>query len=183
MTEQQPYEVIRQGRGYELRHYPESVVAEVRVRADFDSAGSLAFQPLVTYIGGANESRSSLAMTAPVIQNEPLAMTAPVLQAAGGDGEYVVAFVLPRSVNLESAPIPTDPRVRIRRIPESITAATRYSGRWSRSAYLAKVAELQAALTKDGLTPQGEPRFARFDPPFKPWFLRRNEVQWDVEST
>ena len=183
MTEQQPYEVIRQGRGYELRHYPESVVAEVRVRADFDSAGSLAFQPLVTYIGGANESRSSLAMTAPVIQNEPLAMTAPVLQAAGGDGEYVVAFVLPRSVNLESAPIPTDPRVRIRRIPESITAATRYSGRWSRSAYLAKVAELQAALTKDGLTAQGEPRFARFDPPFKPWFLRRNEVQWDVEST
>ncbi|MFM1916770.1 MAG: hypothetical protein RJB01_285 [Actinomycetota bacterium] len=182
MTEQQPYTVIREGSGYELRHYPACVVAEVVIRADFDSAGSLAFRPLVAYIGGANQSRTPIAMTAPVIQNESLAMTAPVLQAAGDDGEYVVAFVLPSTVTMESAPIPTDPRVRLRQIPESTTAATRYSGRWSRSAYLAKVEELLAALAMDGLTPKGEPRFARFDPPFKPWFLRRNEVQIDVES-
>lgn len=183
MTEQQPYTVIRKGSGYELRHYPTCVVAEVVVRSDFDSAGTLAFRPLVAYIGGANQARASIAMTAPVIQNESLAMTAPVLQAASGDGEYVVAFVLPSTISLESAPIPTDQRVRLRKVPECITAATQYSGRWSRSAYLAKVEELRAGLAADGLTPRGEPRFARFDPPFKPWFLRRNEVQLDVESS
>jgi hypothetical protein len=26
----------------------------------------------------------------------------------------------------------------------------------------------------------GEPRFARFNPPFTPWFLRRNEIVIDV---
>jgi hypothetical protein len=41
---------------------------------------------------------------------------------------------------------------------------------------------LQAALLLAGLTPVGPPRFARFDPPFKPWFLRRNEVVQDVEE-
>jgi hypothetical protein len=28
----------------------------------------------------------------------------------------------------------------------------------------------------------GPPRFARFDPPFKPWFLRHNEVVQDVQE-
>ncbi|HEX9230079.1 MAG TPA: heme-binding protein, partial [Arthrobacter sp.] len=31
-------------------------------------------------------------------------------------------------------------------------------------------------------TAVGPPRFARFDPPFKPWFLRRNEVLQDVQE-
>jgi SOUL heme-binding protein. len=39
---------------------------------------------------------------------------------------------------------------------------------------------LRAAIAADGLVEVGEPRLARFDPPFKPWFLRRNEVQIDV---
>jgi hypothetical protein len=30
------------------------------------------------------------------------------------------------------------------------------------------------------LTPIGVPRFARFDPPYTPWFLRRNEVLVDI---
>lgn len=33
-----------------------------------------------------------------------------------------------------------------------------------------------------GLAAIGLPRFARFDPPFKPWFLRHNEVIQDVEQ-
>lgn len=39
---------------------------------------------------------------------------------------------------------------------------------------------LQDAVVAAGFTPVGPPRFARFDPPFKPWFLRRNEVVQDV---
>jgi hypothetical protein len=32
-----------------------------------------------------------------------------------------------------------------------------------------------------GLQAVGPPRFARFNPPFTPWFLRRNEVVQGVE--
>ena len=34
--------------------------------------------------------------------------------------------------------------------------------------------------TSDEFVPVGPPRFARYDAPFKPWFLRRNEVVQDV---
>lgn len=180
VTEQQPYEVVRVGRGYELRRYPACVVAEVTVDADFERAGSIAFRPLVNYIGGNNQSRTSLAMTAPVVQSEKLAMTAPVVQSSGSGSGHVVAFVLPASVRLESVPIPNDPRVVIREMPASLTAVSRFSGRWSESSYVKHVEALQEAIAADGLTSVGEPRFARFDPPFKPWFLRRNEVHIDV---
>ena len=180
MTEQQPYEVVREGNGYELRRYPACVIAEVTVAAGFDEAGSLAFRPLVNYIGGSNRTRESLAMTAPVVQSRKLDMTAPVVQQTGEDGQQVVAFVLPKSVTLDSAPVPADPRVVIREIPPSLTAVARYSGRWSESSYDHHVAALRKVLAADGLTAVSEPRLARFDPPFKPWFLRRNEVHIDV---
>ena len=38
-------------------------------------------------------------------------------------------------------------------------------------------------IEERGLRPVGEPIFARYNPPFMPWFLRRNEVLVQVEST
>ena len=177
--------------------YPACAVAEVTVDADFDKAGSLAFQPLFTYISGNNLGQVSIDMTAPVVQresgeletgssarrSEKLSMTAPVLQSRDVSGQQVVAFVLPSSVTAASAPTPVDSRVVIREIPPSLTAATRYSGRWSRSGYTEHLQQLRSALERDGLHAVGEPRFARFDSPMKPWFLRRNEVHIDVEDT
>ena len=197
VTEQQPYTVLRTGDGYELREYPACAVAEVTVDADFDKAGSLAFQPLFTYISGNNLGQVSIDMTAPVVQRdsdgpeprastgrgEKLSMTAPVVQSNDVSGRQVVAFVLPSSVTAASAPIPLDSRVVIREIAPSLTAATRYSGRWSRSGYTEHLQQLRSALERDGLHAVGEPRFARFDSPMKPWFLRRNEVHIDVEDT
>lgn len=182
MTEQQPYTVVRRCDAYELRRYPGSVIAEVTVDGTFEEAGNRAFRPLVEYIGGRNTAQQSMAMTAPVVQEQRLAMTAPVVQAADGEGRYSVAFVLPASVDLASAPTPTDPRVHVRAMPSSLTAVSRYSGRWSQSAYERHLEALRLALEADGLVVVGEPRFARFDPPFKPWFMRRNEVHLDVAA-
>ena len=41
---------------------------------------------------------------------------------------------------------------------------------------------LQAALQRDGLTPTGPARLARYDPPWQPWFMRRNEAQVPVSQ-
>lgn len=188
MTEQQPFELIRRYPHFELRRYPDYVVAEVTVTADFDRAGNAAFRHLFNYISGSNNARQKLAMTAPVLQ-EPgprkLAMTTPVLQSgpvpgSGEPAEYSVAFVLPAGVTADSAPVPADPMVRIRAVPGSLAAVLGFSGSGSASAFQKRNDGLQAALTLAGLTPVGTPRFARFDPPFKPWFLRHNEVVQDV---
>jgi len=184
MTEQQPYEVVERYSGFELRRYPAHVVAEVSVRGSFESAGNRAFGTLFGYITGRNRSASTIAMTAPVVQEvagpEKVAMTAPVVQTEMSTGEHVIAFVLPASMTAETAPIPTDPQVRLRAVPERLAAATRYSGRWAESAYRRHLADLEAATTQAGLVPVGAARFARFDPPLTPWFLRRNEVVQDV---
>ncbi|MDQ0665505.1 hypothetical protein QFZ35_004003 [Arthrobacter ulcerisalmonis] len=189
MTEQQPYELIRRYPHFELRWYPAYAVAEVAVSTAFDRAGNAAFRYLFNYISGNNTARRKLAMTAPVIQEsgppQKLAMTAPVLQrgplpGADGPAEFVVGFVLPAGVTADTAPAPTDPRVSVRGVPASPAAAMSFSGSGSAAAFQRHNTGLQAALELAGLTPVGAPRFARFDPPFKPWFLRRNEVIQDV---
>ncbi|GAA3404558.1 SOUL family heme-binding protein [Pseudarthrobacter polychromogenes] len=188
MTEQQPYELVKRYPHFELRRYPAYAVAEVQVNATFDRAGNAAFRHLFNYISGSNTARQKLAMTAPVIQapgaSQKLAMTAPVLQSGplqgGAATDFSVAFVLPAGVTAETAPVPQNPDVKIRPVPGSLTAVVRFSGSGSEAAFARHNEGLQAALNLVGLAPVGPPRFARFDPPFKPWFLRHNEVLQDV---
>lgn len=190
MTEQQPYDLVQQYPHFELRRYPAHVLAEVQVHAAFDRAGNEAFRYLFNYISGNNTSRQKLSMTAPVIQesgtSEELVMTAPVLQSGpisgAADDGYVVAFVLPAGLTAETAPKPEEPRVKIREVPGALSAVARFTGNGSAAAFQRHTVALMEALQLADLTPVGSPRFARFDPPFKPWFLRHNEVVLDVKE-
>jgi hypothetical protein len=188
MTEQQPFEVLQRFPDFEVRRYPAHAVAEVTVKAPFDNAGNAAFRLLFGYISGNNTARESVSMTAPVLQtpapSRKLAMTAPVVQSGAlGDSEFVVSFVLPSNVTAGTAPVPTNPKVKIRSVPGSVAAVLGFSGRGSESAFEKRNHDLQEALAQAGLQPIGAPRFARFDPPFKPWFLRKNEVVQDIEES
>ncbi|MFJ6195412.1 SOUL family heme-binding protein [Micromonospora sp. NPDC092111] len=181
MTEQQPYRVLGQHPGFELRRYPAHLVAEMRVGGTFSTAGNEAFRPLAAYLSGANRSRRAVGMTAPVVQEpagpERIAMTAPVVQVEGDRPDcWLVRFVLPASLSTATVPEPEDPRIVIREIPEQLAAAVRFGGRWTDRAFDQRATALGRAVTAAGLTPSGAIRYARFDPPWKPWFLRRNEV-------
>ena len=166
MTEEQPYEVVREHPEFELRRYPEHVVAETRVTGSFEGAGNASFRRLVGYIGGRNT------------QSRKVAMTAPVVQEAEDEeaGRFVVGFVMPAGFDLAGAPDPTDDDVRLRAVPAHTAAALRFSGRWSRGRYDEHERRLRAALAEAGVEVVGPARFARFDPPWTPWFLRHNEV-------
>jgi hypothetical protein len=178
MTEEQPFSVVSTHPGFELRRYEPCVVAEVEVDGSLEAAGNRAFRRLVGYIGGQNRTGRSLAMTAPVVQEQGgrrIAMPAPVVQEEHAD-RHVVGFVMPAGETLETLPQPKDAGVSLREVPEELAAVVRYSGRWTESGYREHVAELEDAVAQAGLTVTGPPRWARFDPPWKPWFLRRNEV-------
>lgn len=182
MTEQQAYEVVRTYEGFELRRYAPHVVAEVVVRGPFEDAGNIAFGALFGYISGKNMSATKVAMTAPVIQRdaERIAETTLLEPREAGSAEQAVAFVLPATVTLDRAPVPTSPDVRLRQRPEVLAAACRYRGRWTEALFDEHRRELSRAVTAAGFTPVGSARWARFDPPYKPWFLRRNEIVLDV---
>lgn len=180
--EEPDYEVIRKLEdNLELRQYAPYVVAEVVLNATADEAGNQAFPILAGYIFGKNKGERKFAMTAPVTQSAApvkMEMTAPVTQAAvpGTPGGMRVQFVLPKGVTLETAPEPLDPRVQLRLVPATRMAVIRYSGTWSQSNYEEHLALLKAALAKAGVATQGEPVLARYNAPFTPWFLRRNEI-------
>jgi len=148
-------------------------------------AGRAAFPILAGYIFGKNKGERKLAMTAPVTQAaEPvkLKMTAPVTQAIDAGG-FRVQFVLPQGVTAANAPEPLDARVMLRNIAAARVAVIRYSGFWSEANYLAHLTELRTHLHSAGLTEIGEPVYARYDPPFTPWFLRRNEIWLKLEGS
>jgi hypothetical protein len=174
--EEPKYSVVQRYADFEVRDYPAYLVAETTVESDFEDAGSKAFQRLFNYISGQNSGGQSIEMTAPVVQKgQKIAMTAPVIQS-GGASSFVVQFVMPAKWTLSTLPKPNDQSVVIREVPAARFAVIRYSGFWSRSRYDARLALLQAAMAREHLKASGAPIWARYDPPFMPWFLRRNEI-------
>jgi len=179
--EEPAFELLKTLDAVEIRRYAPYVVAEVIVASTAERAGNDAFPILAGYIFGKNKGERKMAMTAPVTQSaEPkkMAMTAPVTQSAapGAPGSWRVQFVLPRSVSLAEAPEPLDARVSLREVPPARWAVLTYSGRWTPANDNEQLARLKATLTQAGIAWAGEPLWARYNGPFTPGFMRRNEV-------
>lgn len=176
------YRVLEQEGAYELREYAPYLLAETEVESGFMNAGNVAFGRLFRYISGANSAQTEIAMTAPVEQGsrregEKIAMTAPVEQSRG-EGVYRVGFVVPRKYSRDTVPKPLDPRVSIREVGARKVAVWRYSGRWTEENFREHEQQLRQILTRKQLPaePGDSAIIARYDAPFIPWFMRRNEV-------
>lgn len=190
--EQASFSVVERDGRFELRDYAPYLLAETRVESDFFDAGNIAFGRLFRYISGNNARRESISMTAPVTQapagaarsgkGEKIAMTAPVNQVPAPGGGFMVGFVVPSKYSRATVPQPLDPAVSIREVPAQRIASWRYSGRWTEANFRAAEGELRAALKKRALVAVGDAQIARYDPPFMPAFLRRNEVLLPVRS-
>ena len=180
--EEPSYQVLETFPEFELRRYGPTLVAETQVRGDFEGAGNQAFRRLADFIFGNNVAGEKIEMTAPVTQ-------APVGTTGGSGaitpeprGDYRLSFVMPGRFSVESIPTPRDPAIRIRSEPARTLAARRYSGRWSWENYRDNETVLLDAVRSAGLTPVGPTLYARYNAPFVPWFLRRNEVLVEVRD-
>ena len=185
--EEPEYRVVKEYEDFELRRYAAFLIAATEVQGEFDAAGNRGFRILFDYISGNNEQAEAIAMTAPVGQRakgEKIAMTAPVSQvkADGSPDLYSISFVVPGEYTLETVPRPRDPRVRIQQVPSRLVAVRRYSGRWRIANYRENESFLLQAVANAGLQTVGEPEYARYNSPFKPWFMRRNEVMIEVRT-
>ena len=176
--EKASYEIKKKKGNFELRLYDNYIVAETIVTGDFKDVGNEGFRRLYKYISGHNRKNRSISMTAPVNQeadSEKIAMTAPVGQEKVAD-KWRITFLMPSEYTLATLPEPLDQRVTIRQETGRLIAAIRYSGSWSQEKYRHNKDQLELLILNNGLKPIGPPVWARYDPPFMPWFLRRNEV-------
>ena len=108
-------------------------------------------------------------------------MTAPVLQESTDLSSWIVSFVMPAEMKLEDLPNPEGSKVTLRTLSEQLCATLGFNGITTTAKVQEKELELRAVLTKEGLTPIGALRIARFDPPWKPGILRYNEVILDIK--
>ena len=183
--EKAKYTVVEKDGSFELRQYGPQIVAETFVEGGFDEVGNKGFRRLYGYISGKNRKKESISMTAPVSQeasSEKIAMTAPVNQERV-NGKWRIAFLMPSEYTMETLPEPLDPSVTLRETAGQLMAAIRYSGTWGRERYEERKAQLLEWIGNRALKPIAEPVFARYNPPFMPWFLRRNEILIPVEGS
>lgn len=206
------YEVERRFDDAELRKYAPSIVAETEVRGTREEAASEGFRRLAGYIFGGNRGRARVEMTAPVTMEggqriamtapvtmedgqriamtapvtmeggQRIAMTAPVALAPDVAGGWRVQFTMPRAWTLDTLPVPDDARVVLRAVPSRWMLVRRYQGGWSEARRAEEEAQLESARAREGLTALGAPVWARFDPPWKPGFLKHNEVWIEVAA-
>jgi hypothetical protein len=114
-------------------------------------------------------------MTAPVITSEKIPMTAPVITK-----KNYMAFVLPSTYNIDTAPIPSNPEVNIKHQPEKILAVLRFSGKTLEKQVEKQIKKLIEILKNNKIQIIDDPMLMRYNSPFAPGFIRRNEVAFEI---
>jgi hypothetical protein len=155
-------------------------------------------------VGTTNQNPEEIAMTAPVAMksqnSEKIAMTAPVAATPSSkDGnskqqeitspkpfkeqtKWVISFTMPSKYTLATIPMPVNPAVTLRTIPAYQAVAMKFSGFNNPDKVAAKIAAVNEFCQKRGYRKIGAPNYARYNPPWTLWFMRRNEVIQTVET-
>lgn len=164
-TEEPTFAQVRGEGDFELRDYPALVVAEVTSSGDRQRASGASFRRLAAYIFAQDRPEGG----------ESIAMTAPVIQQETGAGAWRMRFVMPAQYTLATLP-PAPADIALTEVPARRMAAVRFSGNGGAGDLAAREAQLRQWLAGQGIAPAGEAEFAFYDAPMVPGPLRRNEV-------
>jgi hypothetical protein len=175
--EEPSYRVITQSEPFEIREYPPLIVAQVEVPGDLSEASSAGFRLIANYIFGNNISVRDSGLTTAEPVPEKIAMTVPVIAEGKGDQKtWLIQFVMPKQYTLETLPKPNNPQVKLLAMGPQKIAVIRFTGFNSDEKVQEKTAELMAWIKSRNALPLGNPRLARYNPPWSiPW-MRRNEI-------
>ena len=158
-TERPPYQVVdRLSSGIEIRQYQEQTWISTTHHSDDSS-----FLVLASYIFGSNVEGEKVAMTAPVITDSKM------------------SFILPAGISKDNAPTPDGQAMDFTTVPARRLATLQFSWLTPPERVEKKTAELLAALQEREIATQGRPFLMRYNDPWTPPFLRRNEVAIEIE--
>lgn len=157
-----PYRVISKMEGFEIRKYPELIVAKTRLNeGSYKSNSSDGFRKIASYIFGGNSSDQQIAMTSPV----QMEMT----------GNYAMSFFMPLEFDLNSLPIPDRKDVIITTEPEKMVAVIEFSGFANDEILIQKFEELKKMLTLKNFRFKDSYSYLGYNPPYQ-MVNRRNEI-------
>ncbi len=165
--EEPAFTLVSQDGAFSIRDYAPMVVAEVSVTGDQGQAVNQGFRILAGYIYGGNHGARRIEMTAPVAQIPDA-------------GAWIVRFTMPRATTLATLPTPNDQRIHLVALPAQRRAVLRFSGWMTQRLFAEKSAALRAIAQARHLHTDTTITLAQYNPPWTPWFLRRNEVMVGV---
>ena len=147
------------GSNTEIRDYEEQTWISTDQAGDRGS-----FMVLASYIFGGNADSEKIAMTAPVVTDRKM------------------SFILPAEMSIDDAPKPDGQNIVFEVVPSRRVAALSFSWWASSKRVAAKTATLLALLEENEIAVVGTPFLMRYNDPWTPPFLRRNEVAVEVSS-
>lgn len=161
------YRIIKKEKDFEVRMYDEIALAQ---SLENDYRGYSGFNEAFDYISGYNDQSQKIAMTTPVINEVK-------------DDSMTMAFVMPSSIPFEQLPKPNSPRLSMVKKENLMFASLRFSGTVCPTTFENKKKELLAWMNDHELTAGSVIWLARYNPPFIPGFLKRNEVLISIENS
>jgi hypothetical protein len=176
-TEEPSYRATQQAEPFEIRQYAPLIVAQVEVPGDLSEASSAGFRLIANYIFGNNISVRDGGVNMAEPAPEKIAMTIPVIAEGKGDQKtWLIQFVMPKQYTMDTLPKPNNPQVKLLAVGPQKIAVIRFTGFISDDKVQQKTAELMAWIKSRNELPLGNPRLARYNPPWSiPW-MRRNEI-------
>jgi hypothetical protein len=171
MVEKAQYDVLKQIDDIEIRSYPEMFLAVVEGFKE-DSGFSILFD----YISGNNTTQQKIQMTIPVITSEKIPMTAPVITK-----DRYIAFILPSQYSKDTVPLPKNSNVKIQFQNAKTYAVQRFSGKTPPDRVKQYIDNLYGVLKHNKISIKNIPILMRYNSPFAPGFIRRNEVAVEVD--
>nr|WP_315384858.1 heme-binding protein [uncultured Sphingomonas sp.] len=166
-SEQPPFTLVEKDGAFEIRDYPELVVAETRAIGTREAALNAGFSRLADYIFAKRRGDNGGS------GGKKISMTAPVLSTKQ-DASWRTQFVMPSKFTLATLPKPSD-NVDLATRPARRVAVLRFSGSPDDAALAKREAELRSWLAAKGIN-GGAVEYAFYNSPFIPGPLRGNEV-------
>lgn len=165
MSEQPKYEVIKKEGHFELRHYQSFTMIEA---VDRDLQSYQGFRLAFDFIQGDND------------RGQKIAMTVPVVNQLNEKGIQTTAFVMPPKMAHEDVPLPTHQGLNKILVPQRICAVYRFSSNPRMEIIRNYEEDLKTWIDQEGYDIIGGLQLARYNPPFTPGFLKRNELWFEV---
>jgi hypothetical protein len=91
-----------------------------------------------------------------------------------------MSFILPKGISKRNAPTPDGQTIDLTTVPARKLATLTFSWFTPRSRVEKKTVELLNILEKNNIQTKGQPFLMRYNDPWTPPFLRRNEVAIEV---
>jgi hypothetical protein len=165
-TETQKYNVLFSEDNFEIRFYPEAILATVKMNESNGNSRNSGFGVLAGYIFGGNNESTQIAMTSPV-------------RMSTGNNSNQMSFVLPSEMEFEKLPTPNDPKIVLHKSTPMHTASFRFGGYANDSEISGHKKKLNELLAQLNIKHTGNFEFLGYNSPYDP-INRRNEVQVEL---